>query len=87
MNTTIELEWSGLEIIKARRVAFRKLHLRMSHTTPNSLLCRKLHLPVDRLRPQRLILNRPGLPRHFVALNWRPSRGVYEQQAVHGRVQ
>jgi hypothetical protein len=49
------LDWAGLDVIQARRIAARKLHLRISHSTPNSLFCRRLELPADRLRPQRLI--------------------------------
>lgn len=51
----MDLEWSALDVIKARRLAARKLHLRISHSTPNGLLCRRLGLPADHLRPQRLI--------------------------------
>ena len=32
-------------------------------------------------------MNRPGFPRHLAAIIHGSNRGVYEQQAIHGRVQ
>jgi hypothetical protein len=55
MSNAVDVYWTGLECLAARRIAFRHLRLRMSHTLPNSQLCQRLGLPADHLRPQRLI--------------------------------
>jgi hypothetical protein len=55
MSAPLELHWSGVEVLKARRIAFRRLHMRMNESAPNSLLCQRLGLPTDAQRPQRLI--------------------------------
>ena len=34
-----------------------------------------------------VFVNRPGFPRHLAAIIHGSNRGVYEQQAIHGRVQ
>ena len=39
------------------------------------------------IEAHHLKLNRPGFPRHLAAIIHGSNRGVYEQQAIHGRVQ
>ena len=55
MNSPLELHWSGQDLLNARQTAFRHLHLRMDHATPNRYLRERLGLPADALRAQRLI--------------------------------